>query len=76
MYDKGAYESFVNSQILLDVILTNPPELFKKCGISDPELSDHCLVYGEMIEKVQKHRPKTITFRQMKNTNFEQLNHE
>ena len=64
------------SASLLDVILTNKLELFKKCGTYDPAMSDHCMIYGEMSEKIQKHRPKTITFRQMKNTNFELLNRD
>ena len=42
----------VNSQTLLDVILTNNPELFKKCGIYNPEISDHSMIYGEMVERV------------------------
>ena len=45
-----------NSASLLDVILTNKPELFKKCGTYDPAMSDHCMIYGEMSEKIQKHK--------------------
>ena len=66
----------VYSQILFDVLLTNTPELFKRCGTFNPDLSDHHMIYGEMIEKVRKLRPKKITFRQTKNTNFELLNQE
>ena len=66
----------VHSQTLLDVSLTNTPDLFKRCGVFNPELSDHHIIYGEMAEKVSKHRPKTITFRQTKNTNFEPLNQD
>ena len=62
------------SESLLDVILTNKPELFKTCGTYEPELSDHCMVYGEMKEKVSKHRMKVITFTCMKNTDFELFN--
>ena len=65
-----------HSQTLLDVVLTNTPELFARCGTYNPEISDHCLVYGEMTEKVAKHRSKTITFRQTKSTNYEQLNRD
>ena len=32
-----------NSATLLDVILTTTPELFRKCGTYDPEISDHCI---------------------------------
>lgn len=43
------------SESLLDVILTNTPELFKKCGTYEPEISDHRMIYGELTEKVRKH---------------------
>ncbi|PFX14361.1 hypothetical protein AWC38_SpisGene21486 [Stylophora pistillata] len=66
----------VHSQTLLDVLLTNTPELFVKSGTCDPGLSDHCMVYGEMKEKVHKHRTKVTTYRQTRNTDFQQLNHE
>ncbi|PFX24171.1 hypothetical protein AWC38_SpisGene11235 [Stylophora pistillata] len=66
----------VHSQTLLDVLLTNTPELFVKSGTYDPGLSDHCMVYGEMKEKVHKHRTKVTTYRQTRNTDFQQLNHE
>ena len=66
----------VHSQTLLDALLTNTPELFVKSGTFDPGLSDHCMVYGEMNVKVHKHRTKIITYRQMKNTDFDQLNHD
>ena len=56
----------VHLQTLLDVLLTTIPELFVKSGTFDPGLSDHCMVYGEMNEKVQKHRTKVINYRQMK----------
>ena len=65
-----------HSETLLDVILNNNPELFKKCGTHQPEMSDHHLVFGEMTETVHKHKTRTITFRQTKNTNFEQLNRD
>ena len=32
------------------------------------------MVYGEMSEKIRKCRPKVLAFRQMKNTDFDQLN--
>ena len=66
----------VTSQTLLDVLLTNAPQLFKKCGTYDPGISDHRLVYGVMTEHVRKHRPKTITFRDMRNIDVEQLNRD
>ena len=32
-----------NSQTLLDVILTTTPEMFRKCGMYDPAITDRCL---------------------------------
>ena len=65
-----------HSESLLDVILTNNPDMFKKCGAYQPEMSDHHMVFGEMMEKVHKHKTRTITFRQTKSTDFEQLNRD
>ena len=49
-----------NSQTLIDVMLTNNPALFKNCGVYNPEISDHSMIYGEMTEKVKKHTTKTL----------------
>ena len=46
---------FLITKSLIDVILTNHPELFENCGAHDPALSDHGLVYGFLNETV-KHR--------------------
>ena len=45
-------------------------------GVYNPEISDHCLIYGEMTDKVCKHKPKTITFKQTRNTDFEVFNED
>ena len=65
-----------NSSTLLDVILTNTSELFRKCGVYDPAISDHSLVFGIMKENVCKCKSKVITFRSLKNTDIEQLNRD
>ena len=52
---------------LIDVLLSNRPDLFKHSGIYHPSLSDHCLIYGILKDKVLSHRPKVITFRNYKN---------
>ena len=57
-----------NSQRLIDVIFTNNPDLFKNCGVYNPEISDHSMIYGEMTEKVKKHTTKTLVHRQTKTT--------
>ena len=49
-------------------------EHFEKWGTYDPGLSDHCMVYWEMSEKIRKRRPRLLTFRRMKYTDFDQLN--
>jgi hypothetical protein len=62
----------MNSQTLLDILLTNSPEIFRKCGTYNPEISDHYLIYGIMSQKIRK----VITFRSIKNTNQERLNQD
>ena len=64
------------TETLLDVILINKPQMFKKCGTVDPVMSDHKLVYGIMAASVRHYKPKVITFRSDKNTNVNQLNED
>ena len=52
---------------LIDVLLSNKPELFKHSGIYYPSLSDHALIYGVLKEKVNPNKPKVITSRSYKN---------
>lgn len=52
---------------LIDVLLTNQPDLFIRGGIFDPALSDHMLINGIMKEKARKHPRKIIHFRRYKN---------
>ena len=63
-----------NSQTLIDVMLTNNPALFKNCGVYNPEISDHSMIYGEMTEKVKKHTSKTLVHLQTKTTDFDNFN--
>jgi len=56
-----------NTQTLLDVIITNKPELFKDCGVYDSGISDHFLVYGLMNTSAIQHSSKVISFRSFKN---------
>lgn len=55
------------TQTLIDVILTNQPDLVGKSGVYNPELSDHSLVYSFLWERVSRHSPKIIKFRSSKN---------
>ena len=63
-----------NSQTLIDVMLTNNLDLFENCGVYNPEISDHSMIYGEMTEKVRKHTTKTLVHRQTKTTDFDNFN--
>lgn len=51
-----------HSQTLLDIFLTNKPDLFQGCDVFNPELSDHALVYGILKIKATYHPSKIITF--------------
>ena len=62
-----------NSQTLIDVILTNKPELFKDCGVCDIGISDHALIYGLMKERNGLHESKVLTVRNYKQLNEKQL---
>jgi len=56
-----------NTQTLLDVILTNKPELFKEAHVYNPEIiSDHAMVIGIMTGNAIHHPRKVVTFRNFK----------
>ena len=57
----------MTTNTLIDVLLSNRPDLFKRSGVYYPALSDHALMYGIMKEKIAAHHPKVITFRSYKN---------
>lgn len=52
---------------LIDVLLTNRPELFKSSGTYQPSLSDHALIYGVMKKKLQLQTSRITNFRSYKN---------
>ena len=62
-----------NSQTLIDVILTNKPELFKDCGVCDIGKSDFALIYGLMKERNSIQESKVLTVRNYKQLNEKQL---
>lgn len=62
-----------NSETLLDVIITNKPELFVECDVYDPQISDHAMVYGVMSMKAVHYPYKIMSFRNYKNINEKQL---
>ena len=64
------------SSTLIDVLLTNRPDYFIKSGTFDPEISDHCLIYGILNEKTLHHQPKTIMSRNLKSITFEPIAEE
>ena len=55
------------TKTLINVLLSNKPELFKYSGNYYPSLSDHALIYGVLKERVNPNKPKVITFRSYKN---------
>ena len=61
------------TRTLIDVLLTNRPELFQCCGNYDPSLSDHALIYGILKEKVNLNKPKIKNFRTYKNFQNEEF---
>ena len=67
-----------HSQTLLDIILTNKPDLFQGCDVFNPELSDHALVYGILKIKATYHPfpSKIITLRNLKGINEEELKYD
>ena len=66
-----ATRGLTTSHTLIDVLLTNQPELFKSSGVLNPELSDHKLIYGIMNEKVKIHKNRVINYRSVKYFNIE-----
>ena len=62
------------SETLLDVILTTKLNMFKRCGVINPEISDHHLVYGLLTKTVYQHKRRIITFRSLKNVHMDLLN--
>ena len=59
------------TESLIDVLLSNRPELFQYSGNYYPCLSDHALVYGALKQKINLNKPKIITFRSFKNFDSE-----
>ena len=57
------------TQSLIDVILTNRSGLFGDCGVYNPELSDHALVYGFIKERIKPQTGRVIKFRSTKYLN-------
>ena len=49
------------------------PELFKECGVWNPAITNHNMVYGLMMEKVGYHKSKLLSFRNRKNINEKEL---
>ena len=50
-------------KIIIDVPLTNQPDLFVRGGVFDPALSHRMLIYGIVKEKARKDSRKIIHFR-------------
>lgn len=61
------------SSTVIAVILMNRPDIFTKGGTYNPYISDHCLIYGLINEKITHYKPKTILCWNLKTTDCEQL---
>lgn len=66
----------ITTHSLIDVILTNQPQLFGDCGVYNPEISDHALVYGFLNEKVKPQKGKIVKFRSFKHLDAEKYKDE
>ena len=64
------------SSTLLDVVLTNKPDLFKASGVFNPEISDHHLTNGLMNQKVFQYQRKTVIFRSIKTLDVKKFNED
>ena len=62
-YTCTSQQGSITTKTLIDVILTNQPQLFTDCGVYQPELSDHGLVFGFLKEKVKPQQGKIVKFR-------------
>ena len=58
---------------LLEVILTNKPELFRIADVFNPGISDHAMVYGVTNMKAIYHKSKFVTFRSYKKMKQDKL---
>ena len=72
MFNYQADKNYVDI-VLLDVILTDKPNLFRRGGSFNPEISDHHLIRGILKQSASQHRRKTIIFRSLKNVDTDQL---
>ena len=61
------------SSTLLDVILTNTPDLFKSAGVAEMGLSDHKLVYTFVNKVVKQHAARIINCRSTKHLDLQEF---
>ena len=59
------------TESLIDLLLSNRPELFQYSGNYHPCLSDHVLIYVALKKKINLNKPKIINFRSFKNFDSE-----
>ena len=64
------------SATLIDVILTNNPNILTKCGTHEPSISDHQLIYGFVSAADHKQKSKVVSFRSTKNLNIGKFNED
>lgn len=73
---RAEHRGTIVSHSLVDVLLTNRPELFKKRGNYYPALSDHALIFGVIRDMIKTNKSKIIYFRSFKNFNIETFNQQ
>lgn len=64
----------VNSSTTLDVILTSIPEFHKSSGVIPVTVSDHYLVYTDLIFNAPEQKHQSVRFRDYKNFNAGEFN--
>ncbi|PFX28601.1 RNA-directed DNA polymerase from mobile element jockey [Stylophora pistillata] len=62
-----------NSSTLLDVILTNQPQVFREGGVYNPEISDDHMVYASLKEKAVQHKNRILKVRSYENLDEEKF---
>ncbi|PFX22993.1 Multidrug resistance-associated protein 4 [Stylophora pistillata] len=62
-----------NSSTLLDVILTNQPQVFREGGVYNAEISDHHMVYASLKERAVQHKTGILKVRNYKNLDEEKF---
>lgn len=61
-------ECLINRPTKITDHSSNKPDMFNKSGTYNPEISDHCLIYGLLNEKIMHYKPKIMNSRKSTET--------